>query len=99
MKCAFRVKVELVVKVPPCRRDGSRIIEHSKTPSDLSEATARSESTYDSVVTVLTFSAVALDHQLACLEAGEGHVDDGVLLAVSILSGQETGERNDREAR
>ena len=54
--------------------------------------------------TVFALTRVALDHLVACLEAGEGHIGDRVLLMVSLVGrddGSIGGQRevNTREAR
>ena len=47
--------------------------------------------------TVLALTGVALDHLVAGLEAGEGHVDDRVLLVMRLLSGDDRSEGGKRE--
>ena len=47
--------------------------------------------------TVLALTGVALDHLVASLEAGEGHVDDRVLLVMRLLSGDDRSEGGKRE--
>ena len=42
--------------------------------------------------TVLALARVALDHLVAGLEAGERHVDDGVLLVVGLLGRDDRSE-------
>ena len=54
------------------------------------------------VLTVLALTGVALDHLVASLEAGEGHVSDRVLFVVRLLRGDDgceggKGEVNTRE--
>ena len=47
--------------------------------------------------TVLALTGVALDHLVASLEAGEGHIDDRVLLVMRLLSGDDRSEGGKRE--
>ena len=47
--------------------------------------------------TVLALTGVALDHLVTSLEAREGHVNDRVLFVVGLLSGDDRGERSERE--
>ena len=48
-------------------------------------------------LTVLALTRVALHHLVASLEAGEGHVSDGVLLVGGLLSGDDGGEGGEGE--
>ena len=47
--------------------------------------------------TVLALTGVALDHLVAGLEAGEGHVDDRVLLVMGLLCGDDRRKGGERE--
>ena len=49
------------------------------------------------LLTVLALTGVALDHLVTSLEAGEGHVNDGVLLMVGLLCGDDRRKGGKRE--
>lgn len=47
--------------------------------------------------TVLALTRVTLDHLVSSLEAGEGHVNDRVLLMMSLLRGDDRRKGGKRE--
>ena len=47
--------------------------------------------------TVFSFPGVALDHLISGLEAGEGHVGDGILFVVGLGGRNDGGKRGERE--
>ena len=49
------------------------------------------------VHTVLALTGITLDHLVASLEAREGHINDRVLLVMSLLSGDDRGKGGKRE--
>ena len=49
------------------------------------------------MLTVFALTGVALDHLVAGLEAGEGHIGDRVLLMVGLLGGDDGCEGGKRE--
>lgn len=51
----------------------------------------------DSLLTVFALTGVALDHLVAGLEAGEGHIGNRVLLMVGLLGGDNGCECGERE--
>ena len=49
------------------------------------------------LLTVLALTGVALDHLVARLEAGEGHLRDRVLFVASLVRRKERGIGGERE--